>query len=148
MSAHVVVEAWDKKLPATLSATIIQEQLRTKLGFDGVLFSDDLEMMGIALHYAIPEAAVRAIEAGCDCVLICSDEQVQEQAWEALIARAEQDSVFRARCEQAASRMHRMRRKIQPGRRAVSLQALQADMQATDAQMWQSRLVELFQLSL
>lgn len=71
MSAHVVCEAFDEALPATLSAPTL-DHLRRQLNFDGVIVSDDLEMQALAGSWSMAEAAWRAIAAGCDHVLICS----------------------------------------------------------------------------
>src|SRR5262249_37790848 len=72
MTAHVLVPSLDEQRPATLSKRIVTDLLRRELGFGGVIVSDDLEMKAIARDYAPAEAAVLAIEAGCDGVLICS----------------------------------------------------------------------------
>ena len=69
MSAHIVFEAWDADHPATLSAKVIDEIIRQRIGFDGLLLSDDIDMQ--ALDGSIPERARRALEAGCDIVLNC-----------------------------------------------------------------------------
>jgi len=69
MSAHIVFDAWDAAHPATLSRTVIDEVIRTKIGFDGLLLSDDIDME--ALDGTIPERSVRALDAGCDVVLNC-----------------------------------------------------------------------------
>ena len=92
MTAHVLVPSLDEEQPATLSPTIVQGMLREELGFDGVILSDDLEMKAIAKTYAVPEAAVQAIAAGCDGLLICSgDVDVQAATLEALVHAVEQD---------------------------------------------------------
>ena len=109
MSAHVVYSAIDPENPATLSHALCTFYLREKLGFSGVLFSDDLEMKAIAARMSIEDSATGGIAAGCDALLICSDERLQDRAFEALIKRAESDSAFRARCEEAAARMTRLR---------------------------------------
>ncbi len=72
MTAHLLVPSLDEKRPATLSRRIVTELLRGELQYDGVILSDDLEMKAIANDYAVPAAAVLAVEAGCDGVLICS----------------------------------------------------------------------------
>ena len=66
MTAHVLVPSLDEERPATLSPRIVQALLRDELGFEGVILSDDLEMKAIAKTYAVPDAAVQAIAAGCD----------------------------------------------------------------------------------
>ena len=72
MTAHVFVPSLDEERPATLSRRIVTDLLRDELKFEGVILSDDLEMKAIANEYAVPAAAVIAIEAGCDGALICS----------------------------------------------------------------------------
>lgn len=69
MTAHIVFEAWDAELPATLSPTVIHEIIRGRIGFDGLLFTDDIDMK--ALSGTAGEKAERALAAGCDVVLDC-----------------------------------------------------------------------------
>ncbi|WP_010542881.1 beta-N-acetylhexosaminidase [Sphingomonas elodea] len=69
MTAHIVFEAWDAEQPATLSPTVIREIIRGKIGFDGLLFTDDIDMK--ALSGTAGEKAERALAAGCDVVLDC-----------------------------------------------------------------------------
>lgn len=114
MSAHVVYSGIDGETPATLSHVFCTDILRKRLGFAGVLFSDDLEMQALSARMGVEESAVRAIDAGCDALLICSDEDLQRRAHVALVARAESDSNFRARCEEAASRVDRLRHAYAP----------------------------------
>jgi len=108
MTAHVVYPALDDK-PATMSHAICTELLRNQMGFRGVLFSDDLEMQAVAAHASTDELAVDAASAGCDLLLICSNEDAQARAHEALVRRAEASSVFRLRCEEAAGRVLALR---------------------------------------
>ncbi|EYF03669.1 beta-N-acetylhexosaminidase [Chondromyces apiculatus] len=114
MTAHVVVESLDPGVPATLSRVICTDLLRGEVGFEGVLFSDDLEMAAVAALHPVEESATRAIAAGCDVVLVCSDEDAQARAHAALVARAERDEAFRARCAEAASRCLSARRRCPP----------------------------------
>lgn len=69
MTAHVVYTAWDADRPASLSPTIIDEIIRTSIGFDGLLMSDDLDMK--ALKGSIPDLAAGVVAAGCDLALNC-----------------------------------------------------------------------------
>jgi beta-N-acetylhexosaminidase len=110
MSAHVVFRALDPADPATLSRRVCSELLRGELGFDGVLFSDDLEMGAIARGFGIEQAAVQAIGAGCDVLLICRDAEQQARAHEALVREAERNPRFAERCREAARRSLDMRR--------------------------------------
>jgi len=110
MTAHVVYTALDDK-PATLSAVAARE-LRSGIGFDGVLVSDDLEMRAIAARWSIEDAAVLAVAAGCDALLVCWSEALQEQAVAAVEREAEKSPAFRARCEQAQGRLRAIRQRI------------------------------------
>ena len=69
MSAHIRYTAWDAENPATLSRTVIEEIIRGRIGFTGLLLTDDIDMQ--ALDGSIPERSARAITAGCDVVLNC-----------------------------------------------------------------------------
>ena len=69
MTGHLLVPAWDATHPATLSPTIIERVIRQRIGFDGLLLTDDIDMD--ALSGTIPERAADAIAAGCDVVLNC-----------------------------------------------------------------------------
>jgi beta-N-acetylhexosaminidase len=104
MTAHVVYRALDPARPATMSAAVCTA-LRDRIGFRGVLVSDDLEMQAIAARSTIEDAAVQAIAAGCDALLVCWSDAQQERAVEALAREAERSPAFRARCAEALRRM-------------------------------------------
>ena len=70
MTAHIAYDAYDATRPATLSPTVISEVIRTRIGFDGLLMTDDLGMK--ALGGTLADRARGALEAGCDVVLHCS----------------------------------------------------------------------------
>lgn len=69
MTGHLLFTAWDKENPATLSPFVINEIIRKRIGFDGLLLTDDIDME--ALEGSIAERARRALAAGCDLVLNC-----------------------------------------------------------------------------
>jgi beta-N-acetylhexosaminidase len=70
MTAHVLYEAWDAHLPATLSPAVVQRVIRGEIGFDGLLITDDLAMG--ALAGMASDLAGAALSAGCDVVLHCT----------------------------------------------------------------------------
>ncbi|TGX55604.1 beta-N-acetylhexosaminidase [Sphingomonas gei] len=78
MTCHVVFDAWDAERPATLSLKVITEIIRGRIGFDGLLMTDDIDMK--ALSGTAGEKAALALAAGCDVVLDCwarMDEMVE-----------------------------------------------------------------------
>lgn len=113
MTAHVLVPALDEERPATLSPRIVGDILRRELGFSGVILSDDLEMQAIANKYTAPAAAVMAIDAGCDGLLICSgDQQKQAAALESLIHAVEEDRLRLSRVDDALLRQRRAKERF------------------------------------
>lgn len=74
MTAHIVYEAWDADRPATCSPTVIDAIIRGRIGFEGLLMSDDLDMHALqyAMNGGLRERAEAALGAGCDVVLQCS----------------------------------------------------------------------------
>ncbi|HEU4807586.1 MAG TPA: glycoside hydrolase family 3 N-terminal domain-containing protein, partial [Homoserinimonas sp.] len=70
MTSHILLPQIDPDAPATLSSRILQGLLRGELGYEGVIVSDALDMAGASAVTGIPEAAVRAIGAGCDLLCI------------------------------------------------------------------------------
>jgi beta-N-acetylhexosaminidase len=114
MTAHVLVPALDSERPATLSKRIVTGVLRDELGYEGLILSDDLVMKAIANEYTVPAAAVLAVEAGCDGLLICqnTDHQVQGAALEALIHAVEEDRLSLSRVEDALKRHRRAKERF------------------------------------
>ncbi|HEY0003505.1 MAG TPA: glycoside hydrolase family 3 N-terminal domain-containing protein [Pyrinomonadaceae bacterium] len=84
MTAHIAVPSLDteagERRPATLSPVIVEGVLRGELGFDGLIFSDALDMGAVANRYEPGEATVRTIEAGCDVALLPVDVSRSHQA--------------------------------------------------------------------
>jgi beta-N-acetylhexosaminidase len=113
MTAHILVPSLDQERPATLSRRIVYDLLRDELDFGGVILSDDLEMKAIAATWAVPEAAVLAIAAGCDGLLICSgDVELQARTLEALVHAVEDGKIPYKRLEDAQKRLRRAKERF------------------------------------
>jgi beta-N-acetylhexosaminidase len=113
MTAHVLVPALDEQHPATLSRRIVGEMLRDELSFDGVIFTDDLDMKAIAGRYTLGDAAAQAIAAGCDGLLVCSGNiDAQVEVLEALVHAVEDGRVPRKRVEDALARHRRAKERF------------------------------------
>jgi len=112
MTAHVLYQALDPELPATLSPTIITNFLRKELQYDGVVLTDDLEMRAIIDHYGIEDAAVRAVLAGCDVLLICKDRDREVVAFEAVEQAMEAGTISTERLDLSVARIARLKNRF------------------------------------
>ncbi|GAA2842331.1 beta-N-acetylhexosaminidase [Leucobacter komagatae] len=127
MTSHIVLTALDPDVPATFSPLILRDLLRDQLGFAGVIVSDALDMQGASGEIGIPEAAVRALAAGCDLLCVGVD-TTHEQLIEIVshVARAVADGRIPAeRIADAAERVRALS--------AASAQAAGSDSSPRDA---------------
>ena len=98
--------------PASLSRKLITDVLRNRLGYTGLVVSDDLEMGAVLQTLPIEEAAVAHIRAGGDLCLICRTEDLIVRAYEAVLREAETDRRFAAQLDNAAKRVSRLKKKL------------------------------------
>jgi beta-N-acetylhexosaminidase len=113
MTAHILIPAYDEERPATLAPAIVDGLLKKKLGYDGLVVSDDLEMKAISARYGVPEATLAAVAAGCDAVLMCgTSQEPQYAALEGLIRALEQGTLPVKRVEDALARHRRVKERL------------------------------------
>ena len=106
MVAHALYpRASRDELPASLSPHWMEAILRKKIGYRGLIISDDLEMGGVLAAASIEDAAVQCIAAGADMFLVCHKEEMVLRAYEAVVKMAEQDACFRKKLSTAARRV-------------------------------------------
>lgn len=105
MTAHVLYPSLDDRLPATLSPRIVQELLRGEFGFTGVIVSDDLQMGAISGSMALPDAAVTALRAGVDWLLVCNDLDASVRVAERVARALDRNELDAARLSVAAGRI-------------------------------------------
>ena len=109
MTAHVVYTALDPRRPATLSPRISRDLLRRRLGFRGVLFSDDLDMGAVAGRRSPERVAVAALDAGCDMLLACQSLDAAVRAMCGVERAVERGALGGRRVAESLLRIHGLR---------------------------------------
>lgn len=112
MTAHVMYPAWDKKLPATLSRQILKNILRARLGFQGIVISDDLEMKAIDNHYKVEELAGMGVEAGLDMFMICHSAEKVAALHDTLVRGIEKGKISAGSVEMSMERIHEVKSRL------------------------------------
>lgn len=105
MVGHILMTQIDPDRPATLSHAVVTGLLREELGFDGVVFTDDLTMGAITQSYGLGEAAVLAVEAGCDVLLVCHEASSVEAVYTALLDAVDAGRITADRLDQSVRRI-------------------------------------------
>ena len=110
MVAHILFPKLDPDVPASLSRNVITGLLRGKLGFDGVVITDDLAMGAIANHYGIEDAAIRSVKAGADILLMAHGYDVEHRVYEALLAAVRDGRIPEKRIDESVTRIVKLKR--------------------------------------
>jgi len=111
MTSHLKHRGWDEDYPVTLSSKILQGMLRGKLGYQGVIISDDLLMEAILKQFSLEEACVLAVQAGVDILLASNnspegdDPHLFQRIYETLVKAVEQRRISANRIESSCSRI-------------------------------------------
>ena len=111
--------------PASVSTYWVTGVLRKRIGFRGIIFSDDLEMGGILKFMPIEEAVIAAVRAGMDLIEICHSPELILRAYESLVSEAERSQSFALLIEKRARRTAKLRSKLcanSPARALTSIQ--------------------------
>ncbi len=109
MVSHILCSELDEEYPASLSKTLVQGLLRNEMGFDGVVFTDDLTMGAITESYSLEQACVLAVNAGCDMLLVCHEYDNVYTVLEALETAAESGKISMQRIDEAVARILRLK---------------------------------------
>jgi beta-N-acetylhexosaminidase len=125
MTAHVVFQAVDAQHPATMSRAVLTGILREKLGFDGLVVSDDVEMKAIADNYGVEEAVLFGLNAGVDHFLCCHTADLAHRAVDAIVAAVQTGKLSEQTLATAARRFQTVRDRYEkPVGDAAGLSAL------------------------
>jgi beta-N-acetylhexosaminidase len=130
MVAHILLPQIDADAPSSLSPKIITDLLREEMGYDGVVITDDLTMGAIAGRYDPGEAAVKAVNAGSDLVLVCHDYEKEKAVLDALLDAARTGKISQAAIDRSVYRILRLKAKYglaDTPAKAVSTAALNSD---------------------
>jgi beta-N-acetylhexosaminidase len=111
MTAHVMFPAIepDPAIPATLSKAVLTDLLRKKMGFDGTVISDCLEMAAISEGIGVAKGAIATLQAGADIVLVSHRPERQLAAIEAVVQAAERGEISVAQIDEAVTRVRRLK---------------------------------------
>ena len=137
MVAHILLTQLDPERPASLSPAVVTGLLRDELGFAGAVLTDDLTMGAVTQSYGLGEAAVLAVEAGCDILLVCHGPDSVPAVRTALLEAAASGRITAERLDESVYRILRLKTEYALTNEPVSppdLEALNAQIGAVPVQ--------------
>jgi beta-N-acetylhexosaminidase len=123
-------------IPASLSRKWITDILRKKIGYRGLVVSDDLEMGGVLQAAPIEQAAVEHIRAGGDLCLICHTEEYVIRSYEALVKEVERDTKFAQRAKESVARLRAFKKNSRALKRPPPVPTV-AKLEKLARQLWE-----------
>jgi beta-N-acetylhexosaminidase len=115
MVGHVMVPAIDKRYPASISPKLIR-QLRNRIGFEGVIVTDDIKMGALTNKFGHKEIAIRAIRAGADMIIMAWEEKKQLEAVDAVEAAVRKGIINSSSIDRSVRRILKMKFKYAKNR--------------------------------
>jgi beta-N-acetylhexosaminidase len=109
MVAHLLMKNIDPGNPASMSKAVITDLLRNEMGFEGVVFTDDMTMGAIIKNYDIGDAAVNSVIAGSDVILVCHGYDKEKEAADAVRSAVETGYIDEARIDESVARILRLK---------------------------------------
>lgn len=126
MAAHILCSELDPDNPASLSKAIVTDLLKGELGFNGVVFTDDLTMGAISEQYTPDEAAVKALNAGCDMLLVCFEYENAQNTIDAIVSAVDNGELDEERLNDAVLRILTMKSKYNVNAEQISVPDIEA----------------------
>ncbi len=111
MASHILMENIDDKNPATLSKKVINDLLRNKMNFDGVVITDDMLMKAVSNSVSIEKASVKSINAGTDIILIGNDLKIVKSTINAIKLAVEDNEISEKRIDESVYRILKLKEK-------------------------------------
>ncbi len=109
--AHLLLPELDPDFPSSLSRIVINDLLRERMGFKGVIITDDLSMNAISDHYNLGDAAVRTVQAGSDIIMVAHDHTLIMSALSGLKKAVESGSLTEERIDESVMRILQLKEK-------------------------------------
>ena len=103
--SHLKYPALDEEYPASLSSKIMTDLLRNKLGYKGIIITDDMEMGAVANHNDFRSIGVNAVKAGADIVLVCHEYQHQQEVYLGLLDAVNSGEISQERIDESVKRI-------------------------------------------
>ena len=125
----------DPKVPASLSCAWINDVLKEKIGYKGLVISDDLEMGGVLAAVSMEEAALGTLRAGADIFLVCQKEEFVWRCYEAVLQEAERDRKFANLVTRAADRVLRLKASSKALKQTITKEPTSAEVDRLRAKM-------------
>lgn len=146
MTAHVLLPALDPVHPATLSPLMLPALLRQRLGYRGLVATDDLDMKAVADRYTLFESITLGVAGAVDLFLLCGDLARQCEALEAAVRLAERDPGARVRMSERSARVLAWKKAhLRRDRRAPDVASLRAVFERPDRSALEDRLAAAVQ---
>ena len=105
MVTHIKYPAYDKENPASISPVIIQDLLREKLGYEGIVVTDDLEMGAVNKYFTYGDLGYSAVKAGADLLLVCHTLESQKEVINGITEAVEQQKLSKDQIDEAVKRI-------------------------------------------
>lgn len=103
--SHLKYPALDEEYPASLSSKIMTDLLRNKLGYKGIIITDDMEMGAVANHNDFRSIGVNAVKAGADIVLVCHEYEHQQEVYLGLLDAVNSSEISQERIDESIKRI-------------------------------------------
>lgn len=103
--SHLKYPALDEEYPASLSSKIMTDLLRNKLGYKGIIITDDMEMGAVANHNDFRSIGVNAVKAGADIVLVCHEYEHQQEVYLGLLDAVNSGEISQERIDESVKRI-------------------------------------------
>lgn len=105
MMTHLIFTAFDSKNPSSVSPAVVKGLLREKMGFSGLVVTDDMEMGGLTKIVSYEAMGVKAVEAGVDIMLVCQKKENQDKVYQGLVNAVKAGKISETRINESVRRI-------------------------------------------